>query len=99
MTEIKFIIVEALFPGMTQLDFTGPHTVFSRLPNTQIIVASEPGGTIEADGGLLFAGTTRLAEIERCDLLFVPGGLATTEVINNQAFMAEFKRLAEGARY
>jgi len=99
MAEQNFIIVEAVFPGMTQLDFTGPHTVFSRLPNTRIIVASEPGGTIESDGGLLFAGTTRLAEIERCDLLFVPGGLATTEVINDQAFMAEFKRLAEDARY
>ena len=99
MADQPFIIVEALYPGLTQLDFTGPHTVFSRIPNTKIIVASEPGGTIESDGGLLFAGTRRLAEIERCDLLFVPGGLATTEVINDPAFMAEFKRLAENARY
>ena len=39
-----FRIVEALYPGMTQLDFTGPHTVFSRMPGAEIIVASEPGG-------------------------------------------------------
>ena len=39
-----FRIVEAIYPGMTQLDFTGPHTVFSRLPGAEIIVASEPGG-------------------------------------------------------
>jgi hypothetical protein len=32
-------------------------------------------------------------------LLFVPGGLASTDVINDLAFMAEFKRLAAGARY
>ncbi len=41
----------------------------------------------------------RLAEIERCDLLFVPGGMAATDVINDLAFMAEFKRLAATARY
>ncbi len=99
MADQPFIIVEAIYPGMTQLDFTGPHTIFSRLPNTLTIVASEPGGMIESEGGLTFAGTARLAEIARCDLLFVPGGMAATDVINDLAFMKEFKRLAEGARY
>jgi putative intracellular protease/amidase len=99
MANPPFVIVEALYPGLTQLDFTGPHTVFSRLPGVRTIVASEPGGPIESDGGLVFAGTIRLAEIERCDLLFVPGGLAVTDVINDPAFMTEFRRLAAGARY
>jgi cyclohexyl-isocyanide hydratase len=94
-----FRIVEALYPGLTQLDFTGPHTVFSRLPDTEIIVASEPGGPIASDGGLVFAGTRRLAEIETCDLLFLPGGLSATEAANDAAFMNEIKRLAAGARY
>jgi transcriptional regulator GlxA family with amidase domain len=84
---------------MTQLDFTAPHTVFTRLPDTQVIVASLPGGPITSDGGLTFAGTTPMAEIPRCDLLFFPGGLATTEVINDLAFMAQARRLAESARY
>ncbi len=99
MTEGKFIIVEALFPGLTQLDFTGPHTVFSRLPNADVIVASKAGGTIESDGGLAFAATKRLADIAHCDLLFVPGGLAATEAALDRDFMREFRRLAEGARY
>jgi cyclohexyl-isocyanide hydratase len=99
MTEVQFIIVEALYPGMTQLDFTGPHTVFARLPDTQAIVASKAGGTIESDGGLAFAGTKRLADIARCDLLFVPGGLAATEAALDPEFMREFRRLATDARY
>ena len=99
MSDQPFVIVECLYPGMTQLDFTGPHTVFSRIPNTCTIVASEPGGEIESEGGLVFAGTRRMAEIEPCDLLFVPGGMAATDVINDLAFMAEFKRLAASARY
>jgi transcriptional regulator GlxA family with amidase domain len=99
MTDKPFRIVEAIYPGMTQLDFTGPHTVFSRLPNTEIIVASEQGGSIESDGGLTFAGTVRMADIDRCDQLFFPGGLATTDVINDEEFMAQTRRLAATARY
>jgi cyclohexyl-isocyanide hydratase len=99
MAEPKFTIVEVLYEGMTQLDFTGPHTVFSRLPAAEIIVASEPGGAVSSDGGLTFAGTKRMAEIERCDLLFFPGGFAATDVINDAAFMEQVRRLASGARY
>ncbi len=99
MTESPILIVEVLYPGLTQLDFTGPHTIFSRIPGAEVIVASEPGGPIESDDRLTFAGTTRMCDIARCDLLFIPGGLASTDVINDLAFMAEFKRLAVGARY
>ena len=99
MAGSPFRIVEAIYPGITQLDFTAPHTVFSRIPNTETIVASEAGGPIESEGGLVFAGTRRLAEIDRCDLIFFPGGLAVTEAINNAAFMTQVRRLAAGARY
>ena len=99
MTDQPFVIVEVLYPGLTQLDFTGPHTVFSRLPNTQVIVASLAGGAVVSDGGLTFAGTTRMADIPRCDLIFFPGGLVTTEVINDLAFMDQVARLSAGARY
>lgn len=99
MAGSPFRIVEAIYPGMTQLDFTAPHTVFSRIPNTETIVASEAGGPVESDGGLVFAGTRRLAEIDCCDLIFFPGGLAVTEAINNAAFMTQVRRLAAGARY
>jgi putative intracellular protease/amidase len=99
MADAPFRIVEAIFPGMTQLDFTGPHTVFSRLPGSETIVASAAGGEVESDGGLVFARTARLADIDRCDLIFFPGGLATTAVINEAAFMAEATRLASDATY
>jgi len=95
MADQPFVIVEILYPGLTQLDFTGPHTVFSRLPNTEVIVASLAGGEVTSDGGLTFAGTTPMADIPRCDLVFLPGGLATTDL----AFMDEVRRLSEGARY
>lgn len=94
-----FRIVEALFPGLTQLDFTGPHTVFCRLPDTEVIVASAKGGEITSDGGLTFAHTRPLAEIDACDLLFFPGGFSTTEAANDPVFIGECRRLAAGAKY
>jgi putative intracellular protease/amidase len=99
MAQSAFRIVEAIYPGMTQLDFTGPHTVFSRIPNAEVIVAASAGGSVESDGGLTFAGTKRLDEIDRCDLIFFPGGFAATEVMNDAVFMREASRLAKSARY
>lgn len=99
MAQTAFRIVEAIYPGMTQLDFTAPHTVFGRIPGAEIIVASEPGGEIESEGGLTFAGTRRLADIDRCDLIFFPGGLAATTTANDAAFMAQATRLAADATY
>ncbi len=93
-----FHIVFALFPDVTHLDFTGPHQILCRLPGAQLVIASEAGGEIEADG-LVFARVARLADIEHCDLLCVPGGFGTTQAMANEAFLAQLRRLAAGARY
>ena len=91
-------IVFALYPGVTQLDFTGPHQVFSRLPGAQVTCASLTGESVEADG-LVFSGLTKLADVESCEVLCVPGGYGTTDAIQNDAFLAEIRRLARGATY
>ena len=91
-------IVFALFPGVTQLDFTGPHQVFSRLPGAKVTAASMGGADIAADG-LVFAGLADLKAIVRCDLLCVPGGFGTTEAMLDEAFVAEIRRLGSGAQY
>ena len=92
------VIVFALYPGVTHLDFTGPHQVLARLPGTTLIAASEAGGAIEADG-LTFANLSRLADIAACDVICVPGGLGCTEAMNDAAFVDQIRRLARGARY
>lgn len=92
-------IVEALFPGFTQLDFTGPHTVLYRIPDATVVVASATGGDVLSDGGLVFAGTTPLRDVERCDVLLVPGGVTATEAALDEAFLGEIQRLARDAKY
>ena len=99
MSERELVIVFALFPGATQLDFTGPHQVLSRLPGATVTLASPQGGSVEADG-LVFAGLRRLAEIPACDLICVSGGSGVTDnAIHDSEFLAELRRLAATARY
>ena len=99
MSEPELVIVFALFPGVTQLDFTGPHQVFSFLPGAEIIVASAAGGTLETPG-LVFAGLRRLADIPACDVICVPGGAGVTgNAIQDETFMRELRRLAATARF
>lgn len=91
-------IVFALFPRVTQLDFTGPHEVLWRLPGARCVLASAAGGSVADDGGLSF-DTQPLATIERCDVLLVPGGFGVIEAMEDPAFLAELRRLAATARY
>jgi len=100
MSDGQPVIVFALFPGMTQLDFTGPHQVFSSLPGASVILASAEGGTITSTGGMIFAGLRRLAEIPQCDVVCVPGGHgATDNAIGDDVFLGELRRLAATARF
>lgn len=98
MTDQPFRIAFAVFPGMTQLDFTGPHQFLSRLPGSETLVASRDGGDVPAEG-LTFARTMRLADIEACDLLCVPGGVTATQMALDAAFIGEVGRLGLSARY
>jgi len=91
-------IVFALYPGVTHLDFTGPHQFLSRLPGARVTVAWMEGGELEADG-LTFAGLARLADVGRCDILCIPGGFGTTAAMQDQAFLDQIRRLAADARY
>lgn len=94
-----FPIVFALYPRITQLDFTGPYEVFARLPGARSILASATGDTIEADGGITFSRVVRLAAIERCALLCVPGGFGTIDAMEDAEYLAQIRRLAASAQY
>ncbi len=94
-----FRIVFILYPRLTQLDFTGPYEVLARMPDVEAIVASKDGGILATEMGLSFANLTRLADIEICDMIMVPGGPGQTEAMQDQDFMAQVKRLGAGARY
>jgi cyclohexyl-isocyanide hydratase len=95
----EFRVVFALYPGVTQLDFTGPFEVFARLPHARCTLASVAGGTIQGDGGITFAGVARLADVTACELLCVPGGFGTVAALDDQSYLSALRRLGAQAHY
>ena len=96
-----FPVVFALYPNITQLDFTGPYEVFTRLPGARCILASVAGGAPSRRrwGGMTFAGLRRLKDVYSCALLCVPGGFGTIQALEDRRYLAELRRLAASARY
>ncbi len=94
----QFQIIIPLYSDVTHLDFTGPHQVLARLPNTKVTVASMGGVDVTADG-LTFANLADLSKVEHCDMLCVPGGFGTTDAMLDEAFMAQIRRLGAGSKY
>lgn len=95
----EFPVVFALYPDITQLDFTGPYEVLTRLPGARCVLASVAGGTLEAGGGLTFAGIRKLQDVDSCALLCVPGGFGTVQALTDTQYLAQLRRLAGMARY
>ena len=91
-------IVFPIYPGVTQLDFTGPLQVLGNLPGAKVIVASV-GGQPVAAGGVTFSALAPLEAIEACDVICIPGGFGCTDAMQDAAYMQAVRRLAEGARY
>lgn len=94
-----FPIVFALYPDITQLDFTGPLEVLARLPGAAVELACVAGGELSAAGGVRFAGLKRLETVGACALLCVPGGFGTAQAMRDEAYLGHLRRLAAEARY
>jgi transcriptional regulator GlxA family with amidase domain len=94
-----FSVVFALYPRVTQLDFTAPFEIFARLPRARCVLASVEGVPIQGDGGITFSGIVRLADVETCELLCVPGGFGTVAAMEDQSYLSELKRLAAKAQF
>ncbi|MCK0770263.1 DJ-1/PfpI family protein [Chromohalobacter canadensis] len=94
----KTHIVIPIYPGVTQLDFTGPHQFFSRVPQAEVVVASVGGLPVEAQG-LTFTNLADLEDITACDMLCVPGGLGCLDAAEDARFLHAIQRLAGTARY
>ncbi len=71
-------IVFLLFDGFTALDAVGPYEVLSRLPGATVRFVAAEVGEVRTDNGFLgVQADGRCDDVERCDILVVPGGKGT----------------------
>ena len=96
---MAFRIGFLVFPNITQLDMTGPHEVFARLPGSEIHLVWKSLEPIAAQGGLRLVPTTTLDACPQLDLVCVPGGPGMNPLLNDADVLASLRRQADGARY
>ena len=94
-----FTVVFALYPHLTQLDFTGPLEVFARLPRSSIVLAASKAGELACDSGVTFANVRALGQVRDCTLLCVPGGFGCSAAMDDPHYLDALRRLAAGATY
>lgn len=93
------IIGMLIFEDMTQLDFTGPWEVFSRLPGCEVKIMSHSLQPVAAKGGLKFVPDTTIDGAPQLDLLFVPGGEGIAGLMEDRKVLEFLRRQAQHARY
>ena len=71
-----------LFPGITQLDLTGPAQFLSRLPNAKVDLVWDSLDPVPTDAGFSILPTATFAQMPRADVLCVPGGMGVAKVID-----------------
>ena len=94
-----FHIVFLLFDGITQLDFTGPAQFLARMPGAVVHTAAKQVKPIETDSGFAILPNTDFIDCPQADLLCVPGGFGTKDVISDPETLRFLRDQAERARY
>lgn len=85
------------FPGVTQLDLTGPAQVFSSVSQLHLIWKRiEP---VQSDTVLTLTPTTTFADCPQLDVICVPGGFGTDEIVNDEEVLDFLREQAKGAKY
>lgn len=93
--QIGFVI----FPRVTQLDFTGPLQVLSRVPGAKTHLVAKRIEPIASDTVLTITPTVTFADCPQLDVICVPGGIGTDALLNDEETLDFLRAQAKGARY
>jgi cyclohexyl-isocyanide hydratase len=88
-----------VFPRVTQLDFTGPLQVFSSLPGAKLHLIWKRIEPVPSDTVLTLTPTMTFAGCPQLDVICVPGGRGTDDLLNDEEVLNFLRRQAEGAKY
>jgi cyclohexyl-isocyanide hydratase len=88
-----------VFPRVTQLDLTGPLQVFAGVSDAQVHLIWKRIEPVPSDSVLTLTPTVSFADCPQLDVICVPGGAGTDEMINDEEMLEFLRRQAPGARY
>jgi len=88
-----------VFPGITQLDFTGPAQLFARLGRANLVSVARTLEPIATDSGFAIVPTATLDQCREADLLVVAGGAGVHDVMDDDEQLAWVGEVGRSARY
>jgi len=88
-----------VFPNVTQLDFTAPHEVLSRLPGAVCHLVWKRNEAVRASDGLRFLPDFTFADCPPTDILCVPGGPGVDALLDDEETLQFIRSAAKSARY
>jgi cyclohexyl-isocyanide hydratase len=94
-TQIGFL----LFPGIQQLDLTGPYDVLAALPDVQVRLIAQTLQPVASSTGLLLTPDLAMADCPPLDILCVPGGAGVELLMEDAPTLAFLRRQAPTLRY
>lgn len=86
-----------LYEGFETLDAFGPVEVFGQCDDWKQTMVSVEGGTVRSVHGVPVE--TQSLAVSRCDVLLVPGGLATRSLVRDETFLSALRMAEAEARY
>jgi cyclohexyl-isocyanide hydratase len=88
-----------LFPKVTQLDFTGPLQVFSSVPGAKVHLIWKRIEPVPSDSVLAVTPTVTFADCPQLDVICVPGGSGTDDMIHDEEMLDFLRKQAVAAKY
>lgn len=87
------------FPGLMQLDITGPYAVLAAGPDTRIDLIWKDTRPIRSSDGLILTPTLRMSETPFLDVICVPGGEGVTAMLSDKSVLDFLRNQADTALY
>lgn len=84
-----------IFPRMDQIDFTGPFEVLSRIPEAIVHIFGKKAEPIRDMMGLILTPEIAMADVPPLDVLVVPGGYGSHELMQDEETLSLIRNQME----
>ncbi|AIG00676.1 isonitrile hydratase InhA [Pseudomonas fluorescens] len=93
--QIGFVV----FPGIQQLDLTGPYDVLASLPDVTLHLIWKDLAPITSSSGLVLCPTITYNDCPRLDVICVPGGSGVGPLMEDESTLGFLRAQSQTARY